>query len=677
MNIRRHLKWMIPAALVLILGIWIAADTLRNLSYEVVPARPAEKIPFDENGLLWAFANDEPVTEEEVDANIDGICTYIDGRYDCSDFRIVSLMRILYLYPDKLTDSQYERIKTTLLNFKYWMDEPGADSMCYWSENHQVLFATAELLAGQLWPDEVFSNNGMTGLERQEKAAERLHYWLDQRWDYGFIEWYSNVYYVEDIGPLANLIDFAEDGEIRRKATMIMDLLLYDLASQSWKGTFVSNSGRLYENNKKGGNGNSMKRVTQELFGYPQPGAEERKGMDLSFLFVENYEIPEVLRAIGRDEVTRIIRSTNGMNLDEIKEEGLIGMRTDQIMMQLGMESFTNPEVIANTVDIINRYDMLSQRDLNAFSMVNYGLLRHTGLLPVVSRILKPQSDGVSIQRSNSYMYRTPAYSLSTSQAYHPGTHGDQQHIWQATLSSELSIFTTHPAVMPGQGGPNGNSPLYWVGSGRLPHSVQHENVNLTVYRLPEKAGMMEKRMIHYTHLWFPEDRFDEVVADPTRIFGRVGDTYAAVSAGSPLEYGQEVLSDNRQQEILEAGEELPLERREVIQNGRDTWWITELSTAEKDGSFEAFMDRIRQNPINWDPTAAGGAGSLSYTSRGTTLEVDFGGDFRINGVVEDTEYPRYDAPYVRAPRKPDTITWSWGGHELFLDYRNLVREIR
>ena len=94
------------------------------------------------------------------------------------------------------------------------MDQPGQDSMCFWSENHQILFAASEYLAGQYYPDETFSNDGKKGTEHMAIARERIMIWLEQRWLYGFTEWYSSVYYVEDIAPLANLIEFADDDEI-------------------------------------------------------------------------------------------------------------------------------------------------------------------------------------------------------------------------------------------------------------------------------------------------------------------------------------------------------------------------------------------------------------------------------------------------------------------------------
>ena len=93
------------------------------------------------------------------------------------------------------------------------MDEPGSDSMCYWSENHQLIFAVCEYLAGKEWPDEVFPNAGMTGEEHRKKALERINIWLEQRFCFGFSEWYSNNYYPEDIAPMSAFIEFADEKE--------------------------------------------------------------------------------------------------------------------------------------------------------------------------------------------------------------------------------------------------------------------------------------------------------------------------------------------------------------------------------------------------------------------------------------------------------------------------------
>src|SRR5262249_44412117 len=77
--------------------------------------------------------------------------------------------------------------------------------MQYWSENHQILFATAEYLAGQWLPDQTFrpgeryrsrkQYQDFTGRERMQRAADRIGRWLDDRLRFGMSEWNAPGYY--------------------------------------------------------------------------------------------------------------------------------------------------------------------------------------------------------------------------------------------------------------------------------------------------------------------------------------------------------------------------------------------------------------------------------------------------------------------------------------------------
>lgn len=632
---------------VLAIGGWVYADILRNDGIEKIAARPEESISMNPELVLWQLENDVPVDDWD---NITGACDYVDGRYDCADFRLQSMMRILYEHSDKVKPEVLERMKATILGFKYWMDQPGEDSMCVWSENHQILFASAEYLAGQYYPDETFTNDGKTGAEHMEMAKNRILHWLEQRWLYGFTEWYSSVYYVEDITPLSNLIEFAGDEEISEKSKIIMDLLLYDVATQSYKGTFISTSGRAYERNRKSGvAGNSMKAVIQQVWGFPVD-PEGRKGMDLCFIYMDNYEVPEVIELIGRDPGTAVIKASNGLDLDELKERNLIGQNDNQIMMQWAMEAFTNHQVIANSIEYIDRHDMFSNEFLHDFKMININLLKKARLLPLVSKILKPVTNGVAIQRADTYTYRTPDYMMATAQAHHPGEYGDQQSPWVATFSDEVSIFNSHPAKGLSDRGALSGSPGYWVGNGRMPHSVQDENINISIYRIPDKKGFMEKSLVDYTHAYFPSSLLDETVIEGRYAFGRLDTRYLAFIGTNELEY-------------LEGTDD------DLIQQGSDTYWVFEIGTENTDGSFEDFKKRIRGNDVYMEEDL------LTYESGGRKLEVEFGGDFKIDGAVVDTGYERHDSPYADNERERSTMSFKFGGKELYLDFYNVVRK--
>lgn len=570
----------------------------------------------------------------------------IRRRGDTADFRLQPLTRIVYNHADSIASEEFHRIKEAFLGFKYWMDQPGRDGMCYWSENHQIMFSTAEYLAGQRWPNEIFTNDGKTGAEHRDMARQRILHWLEQRWLYGFTEWYSNVYYVEDIAPLANLIDFAEDREIVEKATIVMDLLLHDLATQSYRGVFLSTSGRMYDGKMKGNRGNSMRTVVEHIWGRGAFGYESppRQGMDLCFIYCKKYRVPEVIRAIGLDPGPSVIRASTGLNVRELKDEGLLGQEDRQIMMQWAMEAFTNAPVIDNSIRYVDRNDMFQNKFLQGFQMIDIEALREYGLLPMVSLLLRPQSNGSAIQRANTYTYRTPGYMIATSQAYHPGTFGDQHHIWTATLSEEVSLFTTHPAKPLMLGDTLGNSPGYWVGNGRLPHCVQHRNVVLCMYDLDDKPGFLEQDVADFTHAYFPMDKLADVEIDGRFAFARHRNTLVAFVTRYPLEYAEG-------------------SRDDLIQPGMDGYWIFEASNLAEEGNIGAFKQRIRSNAVDCEDR------TLHYSSHGESLQVTFGGDFRLNGSVVDTKYRRFDSPYANCPRKPQSIRLSHDGHLLELDF--------
>ena len=591
-------------------------------------------------------------------SQLDDTHEFIARRLDKSDFLLQSLLRIVYAHAAELPPAELARIKKTLVNFKYWMDRPGRDSMCYWSENHQILFAAAEYLAGQYYPDSVFSNTGKTGAEHCKLSRNRIMIWLEQRWRHGFSEWYSNVYYVEDIAALANLIDFARDDEIVCKATIVMDLLLHDLATQSHRGVFISTSGRLYERHKKSNRGNSMRTVSEHIwgknaFGYrPWP---RHNGLELNFVLSRKYKVPEAIKAIGMNAGPCVIKASNGLDIDELRDHGLWGQDDRQIMMQWGMEAFSNHAVVENTMAYVKRNKLFSNKFLRGFKMFDASPLNKNRMLEKISRTMRPLSDGAAIQRANTYTYRTPDFMIATAQAYHPGEFSSQHHIWTATLSEKVSLFTTHPAKSVTFAGVRSKSPGYWVGNGRLPHSVQHENIVLNLYRIPKRAAFLEEKVYDFTHAYFPEDILEEVSLEGQYAFARHRNTLVAFIGRHPMSYA--------------AGS-----RDDLIQPGRKgeiSYWIFEASSLEQEGGMEAFKARIRNNAADY------AGGTLQYESGGTALKIAYGGEFLVNGAVVDTQYKRFDSPYASCDRNPRTIEIAYGGHLLELDFHACTRKSR
>ncbi len=621
----------------------VAVDFIRISSYKPHPLKPQNDIRLEQDQIYRELVNGN--TDIDWD-RLDGTLEYINGQYDCADFRMVSLIRIIYEFGDQIPESTMKKIRETLFEFRYWWDEPGENSMCYWSENHQILFASAEYLIGQKYPGVVFTASGLTGKEHMAKARTRALNWLEMRWNYGFIEFYSEVYYKEDIGAMINLIDYANDKEIVEKTKIIMDMLLYDVASQNIDNTFVSVTGRAYSGNRKGGPGVNLGGLAEYYWGN---GELIHSGMMYGMVVTKKYTPPPVLKEIARDTNNVVIKQNNGLDIIELKDEGYFGSDNRSMMMQLGMESFTNPEIVRNTLSLMRKASMFTNDFVKDFKIIDFTLLRWLHLEPVIVRAINPQSNGVAIQKANTYTYKTKDYSLYSVQNYHPGTYGDQHHVAGMNIGNATSIFHTHPALekdVPNQ------SPNYWVGYGHLPHVAQDGNVSLAIYNIPEKKGLIEKALLDYTHAYFPKEKFDSVHIENNYAFGMEGTTYAAFICKNKLSYRENTTDD-------------------LIQDGKRTYWITQAGSREEDQSFAEFCQRILGNKVSFDSTKL----VLTYMSKNKEYELEFGKEFLLNKKPVNVNYARYDSPYCYAEKKAETITYKFNGKSLLLDFYNLKRE--
>ncbi len=579
-----------------------------------------------------------PIHEQGVRDDL----AFINERNDCSDFRMQALIRVLYQYAESplLPAALLEEIRQTVLDFKYWIDEPGVDGMCYWSENHQILFHTSEYLMGQLFPDEIFSNNGMTGAEHAAKALPMVLDWLAWRARVGFSEWHSNVYYDEDMAPLVNLVDFAADDEVATRAAMVLDLLCFDIALNSHYGTFGTTHGRSYENDKKGGRGENTASASRLLFG--EGIYNSRSSMSaVSLATSRRYHMPPVLEAIGGDH-PEVLLDRERMSIDpaDAAHYGLDYDDFESGMFFWGMGAYAHWRLIETTIRMAEEYN-LWEGFFAPFEIAKY--LLPFGILPALTRTFWPFGDGGMMSEVNSYTFRTPDYMLSCAQDWDPGLWGAQQHAWQATLDIDAVVWTTYPGGMPDDY-MAGN----WTG-GFMPRAAQHENVLIAVYQFQPPTLPFVKMFPPYTHAYFPRAAFDEVVDCDHWVFGRKGDAYVALYSSTPPCWTTE-------------GEEAD---QELVAHNRSNVWICEMGRQATDGPFEDFTGRILSAPVYV-------LGLKVFYQSPSQGWISFGwdGPFRVEGaIVELHDYPRYDNPYCNAPFESDTYLIEKEDLSLFLDF--------
>lgn len=225
----------------------------------------------------------------------------INQRKDCSDFYLVGLLGMMYRYGQdpSFPPEIRQPLEECILNFRYWADEPGSDAMWFWSENHQILFHTCQVLAGQLYPQRIFTNTGQPGQWHKEKGEERALSWLLKRGAGGFSEWDSNCYFEEDLLALAHLADLAESQAVYDLSAVVMDKMFFTMALNSYKGTFGSTHGRTYTPHIRGARQESTAGVSRLMWGM---GAFNRAILaTVSLACMENYPFPQIIGDIAAD----------------------------------------------------------------------------------------------------------------------------------------------------------------------------------------------------------------------------------------------------------------------------------------------------------------------------------------------------------------------------------------
>lgn len=180
----------------------------------------------------------------------------LDGvrqRKDCSDFHFTIILYIYQTFSHLITDELKHEIEETMLNYRYWIDEPGDDVMWFFSENHALLFHICQYLAGSYLPEQTFSNSGKTGKELQEKAVGLLDHWFRNFFEEFITEWNSSAYIPVDLLGIGTLYNLTEEGNpLHEKAKAAMDMIFYCLSINEHKGAVMTSFGRTYEKELKG-----------------------------------------------------------------------------------------------------------------------------------------------------------------------------------------------------------------------------------------------------------------------------------------------------------------------------------------------------------------------------------------------------------------------------------------
>ncbi|MBC7365186.1 MAG: hypothetical protein H7343_00010 [Undibacterium sp.] len=593
------------------------------------------------------------------EAAIDRSLAKINRRDDTADFDAVNLLR-LYGYESPLIAAPMRaKMRDTLLHFKYWVDEPGSDLLSMWSENHQIGYHTAEYLAGQFFPDDTFTNNGRSGAWHRDAARTRILRWIEIKAKVGFSEWDSNSYYPVTMGALLALAELAADPAVATRAGMLLDLMFFDMAVDSFRGTYGTSHGRCYTGTILGGGRNEGTSSLQYLaWGLGSPGGGDAT---LALAASQRYRVSPTVVALARDLPEEFVnRERQSLLIEDAKKFGLNYAKPEDFWLLNEGGKFRTRENIEASFRVtdlwsetLHRYGVVIKPYGEAV-LATYRELAARGQ-PV------PDLDRTSLQRVDKITYRTPDYQLSTAQDYRKGAPGFQQHIWQATVGPDTPVFTINP----------GPTAKYW--QGRFPRNAQFKNVLVSIYNIPSEqppgpktvvpadaAGNAmpspspsEDTLVPRTYAVLRRALFDEVAQRGPWTFARKGHAYLALASRNPTAWS-------------DAG---VLGGAGLIAEGRQNIWICQLGREALDGSFPAWSEKIFAAPLVFSGTTD--ALAVDYAAPGVG-RVNYGwdGPLRIDGRAEPlTDYARFDNPYCLSPYGSGRYEISHAGHRLLLDF--------
>lgn len=291
--------------------IWASAERFSDQPYGDYESRKREalehlaKMPYD---VLAAMAAVETGRAQHIDSEaIKLACHFLNSRYDCADFYAIGLLALLYRYGDHpaLRQADREFVEETFRNFKFWLDEPGLDAMCYFTENHQILFHVSAYLAGQRWQEQVFSNSGFTGLEQKRRARLRIESWILRRLQGSFSEWDSNAYLTLDAFAMLALVEFADSPRLREMATALLHKIFFMIACQSYRGAHGSTHGRCYVIGLKSARVENTSNLQRIAWGMGIFNGETRATGLLAM--ARRYRVPDVIQKIGADVSSSVV----------------------------------------------------------------------------------------------------------------------------------------------------------------------------------------------------------------------------------------------------------------------------------------------------------------------------------------------------------------------------------
>lgn len=505
------------------------------------------------------------------------------------DFDIVRLVRAMFLSGGAYDD----QILPNLNLVPYWVNY-GDTLRGYWSENHMIMWMSSDWLIHE-----------RTGRPIDATLEQRLKHYLNVKIDYGFYEFLSPTYFPYTLCGLLNLVDFAEDDEIRGLAEQAARRLLKEvMLVVNDEGAFYPAAGRSHAGRYVQAHGQNHSSVVYLLSGKgPGPHVASQGS---SFLVTSSLDVTDIVNS-WTAEVDTVL--SIGHTLEEGQAINQELNDVDRVMMQWSSGGYFHPLVVEETVGLLV--------DSNMWGHVDFALLEPLSGLPleqypILSEGLTVISKSSVISGQDVHIFKDNGVTLSSIHDFHKGKIGFQQWPVVAGVGSSAVYPISGPASpdWPTRNPNNANEHLPYVG--------QSANVALIMYWpefVPELLPFNNKDVT----LYWPESTFDEVTENGNWLLGRQDENYVAVRRACT---GQ-----------IEGlwGCETP------TPGVPGQTWVLIVGNEQMYGSFTAFSDLVEQAQFDeyWAvPTSGDGLYHAEITFDGNNVAYDWlgtGGGVSVN----------------------------------------------
>lgn len=660
----------------------------------------AEEHPDNPTGIavhLIRARRDEAYTWGRDDVSVDSLADVFQMIDDWEDTRDFNLMYFHWLWalgqgdtdmtslPQPVLDAIQERFVANRYRYDDPLPDDRLDNLWYWSENHRLIGLAIEYLAGQAFPEETFAVTGLTGAEHLERSRQPILDWIDERARFGFFEWHSNVYMLKNISPLTMLVELADDPEIAAAAAMALDLCLADVAAHLQVGSYCAPHGRTYKKDKMTARHEATFGSAKLLFADTDLEYQSRTDTGATYLAgAERYRVPQALIDVATSEETSVVRERHGIYVDSgapITDEveapygydfedpanmpfwwslGAVGMwQTTRVSVAEAEEHrlwdtelFTEIKVLADLND--RDPERIREWVRERRAVVNFGFL----------------------SEANTYAWRSSKVSLASVVDHRFGEMRDQAHAWKAQIDADALVFTTHPVTDVDESTEwrDDGEPGYWTGEASMPRSAQHERTAVHIYQpaWDESTDSLLWGVFGYrpfTHAYFPQDRFDEVVQQGGWVVGAKAGGYIALwswRAPTWREYDPAVSATDGMAQPFDL----------VAEGGPDNVWIVEVGTDDDFATLEDFLAAVSASEpvvertdegftVAWESPSSGAIGF------GSTAPFTVGGD-----EVSLAEFPRHESPWGTIDHLDPTFTLEPGASRLALDFEAGTRDL-